>query len=488
MKEKFAFFRFIAYFCAIKTKKRLQMNYEELLESRNGAAMNKEQLPFGQLYKKVVDSKYVNTLDLRPELSDSLVFCDALVSESKQNAEIHHPRQVHFTVNADSAGIYGINLEQGNYRTFQHLLEDSPAVVAQKNFISETIEGLLEFATELHNQGICHVCYAPSNVLARKGDNAAMLLFHGSAYQAVRDQSMLYAGSEDYVAPEVLEEGTITERADVYSIGRFIEFLYRDSSMPVELKTVVKKATQADPEKRYDSAAAMLSAIGAKRNMRRSLLTLVGALAAAAVVIGLYFAFVPENQDIEYVPLPEKSASEDPYSDQFNLSNLAPQMGDTVATETDERRMKEYEAKAEQIFRKRYTEEAERVLSNIYNKENMSATERDFMATSSSVMEELVKAQVRMGGEAGLSDARSQSIATEIIEQVSNRKKGEMADRAKAQSEEKSNVKPIIEAQPSAAEQLKDIKAAMKKESESKSDYDYNVDIEKQNKNNPYKK
>lgn len=441
------------------------MNYEELLESRNGAAMNKEQLPFGMLYKKVVDGKYVNTLDLRHELSDSLVFCEALVGESKQNAELRHQRQIHFTVDADSAGIYGITLERGNYRTFQHLLEENPAIVAQKNFVNDTIASLLEFATELHNQGVCHVCYAPNNVLARKSDNAAMLLFHGSAYQAVRDQGMLYQGCEDYVAPEVLEEGTITERADIYSIGRFIEFLFRDGSMPTDLKAVVKKATQADPEKRYASAADMLGAINSRRNMRRSLLTLGGALAVAAIVFGLYFAIVPENQDIEFVPLPEKSASEDPFSDEFDLSTLTPQLGDTVMTETDARKMKEYEAKAEQIFRKRYAEEAERVLSNIYNKENMSATEKEFLTTSSSVMEELFNAQTRLGNDAGLSDARSQSIATEIIERVSNRMKADMNAKAKAQSEEKSQAKPIIEARPSAAEQLNQIRSAMKQES-----------------------
>ena len=48
------------------------MNFEELLDSRNGTAMRKEQMPFGMLFKKVKDNKYENVLTLRHELKDSL--------------------------------------------------------------------------------------------------------------------------------------------------------------------------------------------------------------------------------------------------------------------------------------------------------------------------------------------------------------------------------------------------------------------------------
>ena len=51
------------------------MNYEELLESRNGAAMAKQSVPFGMMYKKMVDGKYNNIIDQSiancPELSDT---------------------------------------------------------------------------------------------------------------------------------------------------------------------------------------------------------------------------------------------------------------------------------------------------------------------------------------------------------------------------------------------------------------------------------
>ena len=53
------------------------------------------------------------------------------------------------------------------------------------------------------------------------------------------------------------------------------------------------------------------------------------------------------------------------------------------------------------------------------------------MASSQSTIEELAKIQVKLGDEAGLSDSRSQLIASQIIDQVTNRLKSEMNEKAK---------------------------------------------------------
>ena len=94
--------------------------------------------------------------------------------------------------------------------------------------------------------------------------------------------------------------------------------------------------------------------------------------------------------------------------------------------------MKAYEAKAEQIFRKNYTREAERILSKIYSNDKMGATEKNFMAGSQSTMQELVQAQNRLGAEAGIAETRSQLIASKIIEQVTNRLKKQMEETQKS--------------------------------------------------------
>ncbi len=408
------------------------MNYEELLESRNGAAMAKQPLPFGWMHKKLLEGKYVNVVDLRDDLKDSLVFTDALVTEAEQNKTLTDSRQIHFTTLNDSAGLYGVAVE-GHFRTYAQLLAEQPAIVAQKNFINNTIKGLLQLTAFLHEKGIYHVCYAPNNVFSRKGDNEVMLLFHGSAYKAMNDQHELYGDSAAFVAPEVLEEGIIDERSDIYSIGKFMEVLYQQSEVPLELKSVIKKATAADPEKRFGSADEMLKTINNRQNTRSSLVMGIAALLIVAVCFGLYFSLVPERENIEFVKPVSEEETDDLLDEGFDPLTEMGMVGDTTAGSIDQKRMREYEAKAEQIFRKNFTREAERVLSKIYNDDGMRATEKNFLAGSHSTMEELVKAQAKLGAQAGLNDARSQLLATQIIDQVTNRLKKQMAEKEKEQ-------------------------------------------------------
>lgn len=394
--------------------------------------MAKQPLPFGWMHKKLLEGKYVNVVDLRDDLKDSLVFTDALVTEAEQNKTLTDSRQIHFTTLNDSAGLYGVAVE-GHFRTYAQLLAEQPAIVAQKNFINNTIKGLLQLTAFLHEKGIYHVCYAPNNVFSRKGDNEVMLLFHGSAYKAMNDQHELYGDSAAFVAPEVLEEGTIDERSDIYSIGKFMEVLYQQSEVPFELKSVIKKATAADPEKRFGSADEMLKTINNRQNTRSSLVMGIAALLIVAVCFGLYFSLVPERENIEFVKPVSEEETDDLLDEGFDPLTEMGMVGDTTAGSIDQKRMREYEAKAEQIFRKNFTREAERVLSKIYNDDGMRATEKNFLAGSHSTMEELVKAQAKLGAQAGLNDARSQLLATQIIDQVTNRLKKQMAEKEKEQ-------------------------------------------------------
>lgn len=407
------------------------MNYEELLESRHGAAMAKQHLPFGWMHKKLLDGKYVNVVDLRDDLRDSLVFTEALIAEADQIKKQSDKRQIRFSTLTDSAGLYGVAVE-GSYRTYAQLLSDQPAIVAQKNFLANTIKGLLEATAALHEKGIFQVCYSPDNVFSRKGDNEVMLLFHGSAYKAVNDQQELYGDSATYIAPEVLEEGVIDERSDIYSIGKFMETLFQQSEVPIELKGVIKKATETDPAKRYGSADEMLKTINNRQSTRSSLIMGVAALLIVAICFGVYFSLVPERENIEFVKPAPKDPAEDLLDDGFDPVTELGIVDTTNVSHVDKQKMKAYEAKAEQIFRKNYTREAERILSKIYSNDKMGATEKNFMAGSHSTMQELVQAQNRLGAEAGIAETRSQLIASKIIEQVTNRLKKQMEEKEKS--------------------------------------------------------
>ena len=61
----------------------------------------------------------------------------------------------------------------------------------------------------------------------------------------------------------------------------------------------------------------------------------------------------------------------------------------------------------------------------------MNNNEKNFKATSEEVMKELVQKQREMAANSALSDETAQRIASEIIEQLTEKKKAELAKKEK---------------------------------------------------------
>jgi len=235
----------------------------------------------------------------------------------------------------------------------------------------------------------------------------------------------------------VIEQGNADARSDVYSLGKLVETIYADSAMPIEYKMVVKKATQEEPDKRYDSPIEMLNAMKRKRSMKSSILMFLAAAAIALLVFGIFKMMLPEPTNVEFVKPVPRQGIDDVNTDNLDPTTLGVIDSDTaLMTPEEQERQRQYEAKCEEIFRRRYTKEAERVLSKIYNSEYMSAAEQRFMAGSQSTVKELTDLQIKLGGDANLSDAKSQRIASEIIDRITKQKMEEMSKKKKGMAEE----------------------------------------------------
>lgn len=436
------FFDLIVYFCTkISTK---TMNYEELLETRDVRKTNKVRLPYGFFYKRLIDGKYSNFVAFHDELSDNISFNECIRRQCEALEQITSKHQLRFTPNEGDDGIYAVAVEPGNYLTMEQLLNDSPAIVAKGEFMDAAIGDLVSLVAELHQQGILYLCFSPNNVLVRKSDDTVRLLFHGSFFLPLKMQEEMFEGVEDYVAPEVMAEGKADERSDVYSFGKFVDYLYASSGLPFELKHVIQKATAENPEDRYASIEDMYKAMKTRRNIRRTGTVAAAALAIALVVVGLFFELLPNTEPVEFVKPVEEPIEESLLDEGFNpLTELGPDADSATIAKAiqdymmndsdrvDEKKMREFQAKAEQIFRKQYTKAADVILSKIYNNDRMNNTEKNFKATSKDVMEELVAKQRELAANSSLSDATAQRIASEIIDQLTEKKKAELAKKEK---------------------------------------------------------
>ncbi|MGX8698046.1 MAG: hypothetical protein ACSW8D_16820 [Prevotella sp.] len=412
------------------------MNFEELLNTRDIRKTTKVRLPYGYFYKRLIDGKYSNFVEFHDDVADNIAFSSCVKRECEAVEKIAHVGQLRFTPNVGEGGIYAIAVEVGHFITMEQLLNEEPSVVARKDFISGTLRDLFDLTALLHEQEIYHVCYAPSNILVRKKDQQVCLLCHGSFYQRL-DQDVLYDGVEDYVAPEVFEGGPIDARTDVYSLGKFIAWLYESSGLPMELKGVVEKATAEDPEKRYATVEAMRHAINTRRNMRRSGVMAAVALSVALIIVGLFFYLLPSPDPVEYVqpvdePIPDEMLEEDMEAllgigadaDSAALAGIVVKeqlKNDSLGY--SEGKMREYNAKAEAIFRKQFSKAADAIISSVYTPSNMSGSANAFAAKNSWMSEELAKKQKELMELSGLSSEHTQRVASEIIEQITQKKR-----------------------------------------------------------------
>ena len=417
------------------------MNYEELLETRDVRKTTKVRLPYGYFYKRLIDGKYSNFVEFHDEVADAITFNSSVMAEYEALAEIHVKQQLHYTPNEGDDGIYAIAVEVGNYVTIEQMLNENPSMVAKGDYITSTLRDLFNVTVELHAHNIYHVCYAPSNILVRKSDSSIRLLCHGSFYEKI-GADILYENLENFVAPEVLAGGSADARSDVYSLGRFIAWIYQSSGVPFELRRIVEKATAEDPESRYQTADAMRQAINKARTIRKSGVLGAAALAIALCLVGLYFYILPSTEPVEFVtpvkePIPD-DLFEDNMDDYIGLgedldsatiaSIIAGEKSRNDSVSVDERRMRQYNAKAEAIFRKQFTKAADIIISRVYNTESMNGEQQVFAAKSKQMTEDLAKKQQELASLTNLSNDRTQAIAAEIIENIT-RKKMEAMDK-----------------------------------------------------------
>ncbi|WP_370950334.1 serine/threonine-protein kinase [Amycolatopsis sp. cg5] len=160
----------------------------------------------------------------------------------------------------------------------------------------------------LHAMDVVHRDLKPSNVLFQ-GDRLvladlglAKALAHGSGLTQM-------AGSPGYMAPEQARQaGIVDERTDVYGLGALAHRLLTGTTVgapdappiPRPLGTIVKKALQPDPAKRWPTMRALADELSGDLPRKRSKRALVIALCATLVIAGAaaVWWFVPRDTPV----------------------------------------------------------------------------------------------------------------------------------------------------------------------------------------------
>ncbi len=151
---------------------------------------------------------------------------------------------------------------------------ETPILATQALHIARGLAGPLEY---LHSAGYVHRDVTPSNIGFRS-DGTAVLMDIGLAqrtHQSPETAIQRVMGSPGYSPPECHRSTAfdieLTPRADVFSLGRLVEWMLHGSDMRANprlpmpdghapISTVIERATRVDPRKRYADIPELLRA------------------------------------------------------------------------------------------------------------------------------------------------------------------------------------------------------------------------------------
>jgi serine/threonine-protein kinase len=232
------------------------------------------------------------------ELGEHVDFRARFIRESRIVGRIEHPNVVTVRDAGEADGVLYIAMplvEGVDLGTLIRIYGRLPVALSGR-LLAQVAAGL----DVAHAQGLVHRDVKPANVLvsARGGAHHAFLtdfglaktVGGGSSAGATAADTVL--GTIDYIAPEQIESATTVDgRADVYALGCVLyhaitgeipfprpstpqklwahvhdsppSMLDVDSAVPVAFQTIVRRALEKDPERRFASARDMRDALEA---------------------------------------------------------------------------------------------------------------------------------------------------------------------------------------------------------------------------------
>jgi serine/threonine protein kinase/tetratricopeptide (TPR) repeat protein len=248
-------------------------------------------------------------LKLMPARSAADPRASSIIEEGRLLARVRHPNVVTIYGAERIGDTVGLWMELIEGETVEQRLARASALnPSEVSAIGAQICGAV---SAVHDAGLLHRDIKAQNVMLAP-DGRAVLMDFGTGWDtADSDAARSLAGTPLYLAPELFREGKATAQSDVYSIGVLLYRmltgaypLHRRSlselrvaherhergdaagarrDIPRRLARVVDRAIDPRPERRYDSARALATALGALKR-RPSPIPLTFAITAGVAI------------------------------------------------------------------------------------------------------------------------------------------------------------------------------------------------------------
>ena len=154
-----------------------------------------------------------------------------------------------------------------------------------KNILTEICDGL----NFLHRNGLVHCNLNPENVMVSANDGHVKLIDIGVPETKQDADRELLIKEMEFVAPEIIKGEDFDSRADIYSIGKIMEFI-GERNISKQFHAAATHCTQFSKEQRFDTISDVRSAISKGHSFVKIIILVV----VAAIVAALAIIYVPK--------------------------------------------------------------------------------------------------------------------------------------------------------------------------------------------------
>lgn len=154
-----------------------------------------------------------------------------------------------------------------------------------KSILVEICEGL----SYMHRNQVVHSNLKPENIMVTANDLRVKLIDIGVPETDPDADRELLIKEMEFVAPELIKGEDSDARADIYSLGKIMEFI-GERNISKQFNSVATHCTQFSREQRYDNISQVKMAV----SNGHSILKIIFFLLLVGVVGGLAFVYIPK--------------------------------------------------------------------------------------------------------------------------------------------------------------------------------------------------
>lgn len=192
--------------------------------------------------------------------------------EAKKARSVRHPVVV---------SVYDVGEFDGRAYIVSELVEGSPLENKGWREVFEIGAAVANGLAAIHAQGLVHGDIKPANILLEADGRPRLADFE----MAVAPDSRPIGGTRAFMAPE-LADGTCTPLTDIYSLGHTLEQAI-SGPLPRFVKSVIRRATAREADRRYQSASELAFALRAALGRRARIRKATAIIVFVSLVVGI---------------------------------------------------------------------------------------------------------------------------------------------------------------------------------------------------------